>query len=383
MQPNKKALIAVNLSGFMWFLMDDIDILRSMGYEVDVVADNRFGEFHTLKELERRGARFIEVRCDSKSPFTRENFNGYRKYRRLLKDQKYNLIICHTPIVGFLLRLASLGLRKKGCKIIYVSHGLAWTSLSDAKTRTKYRLIEDFGSRLCDAIITINKDDKAEAEKLHCPNVFQIDGVGCDIAKYRDVVVNGDKKRKEIGVPTDKILILAVGEISVRKNHRIVAEALALLENKDRYVYVICGREHGGSSISEGIMSFAKENGVNVRLLGFRKDVNELCHVADIGVIPSLREGLGMAGIQQLCAGVPVIGTAVQGIKEYVKNGETGVTVKNPYDAREFAEAILFLSDKAVRDEMKSSCLNIVNKFSLQHSIDQRKHIYDEVLSTK
>lgn len=201
----------------MWFLMDDIDILRSMGYEVDVVADNRFGESHTLKELERRGARFIEVRCDSKSPFTRENFNGYRKYRRLLKDQKYNLIICHTPIVGFLLRLASLGLRKKGCKIIYVSHGLAWTSLSDAKTRTKYRLIEDFGSRLCDAIITINKDDKAEAEKLHCPNVFQIDGVGCDIAKYRDVVVNGDKKRKEIGVPTDKILILAVGEISVRK----------------------------------------------------------------------------------------------------------------------------------------------------------------------
>ena len=66
-----------------------------------------------------------------------------------------------------------------------------------------------------------------------------------------------------------------------------------------------------------------------------------------------------------------------------MKNGETGVTVKNPYDAREFAEAILFLSDKAVRDEMKSSCLNIVNKFSLQHSIDQRKHIYDEVLSTK
>ena len=113
MQSDKKALIAVNLSGFMWFLMDDIDILRSMGYEVDVVADNRFGESHTLKELERRGARFIEVRCDSKSPFTRENFNGYRKYRRLLKDQKYNLIICHTPIVGFLLRLASLGLRKK------------------------------------------------------------------------------------------------------------------------------------------------------------------------------------------------------------------------------------------------------------------------------
>lgn len=383
MQPNKKALIAVNLSGFMWFLMDDIDILRSMGYEVHVAADNGFGEQHTLQELERRGAYFIDVRCDSKSPLTLNNFNCFRQYKKLVRKEKYDLIICHTPIVGLLLRLASIGLHKKGSKIIYVSHGLAWTSLSDNKTRVKYRLIEDLGSRLCDAIITINHDDKLEAEKLHCPNVYQIDGVGCDIAKYRDVVVDKRKKREEIGVPDDKILILAVGEISERKNHKIVAEALALLENKDRYVYVICGREHGGTSISDGILKFAKENGVDVRLLGFRNDINELCHIADIGVIPSLREGLGMAGIQQLCAGVPVIGTAVQGMKDYVKDGETGVTVDSPYDARGFADAISDLSDKALREKMRAACLDIVKKFSLQHSIEQRKRIYSEVVNVK
>lgn len=383
MQCEKKVLIAVNLVGFMWFLMDDISMLIDMGYRVTVAADNGFDEKKTIAEINRLGAKFVDIRCDSKSPLTKTNIKCFSRYRRLLKAERFDAIICHTPIVGMIVRMAALGMRRKGLKIIYMSHGLAWTHLSDKKTRLKYRTIEDVCSRMCDAIVTINTDDKIKAQSLHCPNVYKIDGVGCDIAKYRDVVIDRKAKRDELGLPEDKIVILAVGEISIRKNHKIIVEALSLLPNKDKFVYVICGREHGGTDITDSIMSLASEYGIDVRMLGFRNDVDELCHIADIGVIPSIREGLGMAGIQQLCAGVPMIGTAVQGIKDYVVDGVTGILVADPYNAEMFADAIKRLEDADVRLSMAPQCIAMVEKFSMENSLKQRKDIYSGVLDVK
>lgn len=379
MSGNKKALIAVNLVGFMWFLMDDISLLVNEGYKVTVSADDGFNESATIDEIKKRGASFVDIRCDSKSPLAEKNFKCYQQYRKLISNEGFDVIICHTPIIGLIVRIAAFGFRKKGLKIIYVSHGLAWTHLSGKKTRMKFRAMEDFGSRMCDAIVTINNDDKIQAESLHCPKVYKIDGVGCDIVKYRDVIVDKSAKRAELGIPQDKILILAVGEISQRKNHRIIVEALGLLSNNDRFVYVICGREHGGDSITASILSLASKNGVDVRMLGFRSDIDELCHIADIGVIPSIREGLGMAGIQQLCAGVPMVGTSVQGIKDYIIDGVTGILVDNPYKADGFADAICRLSDSGVRQSMKAQCIATAENFSIENSIKQRNEIYCEV----
>lgn len=376
----KKALIAVNNIGFMWFLMEDIDILRSLGFEdITVAADNSANEDFTVAELTRRGVKFVEVRCDFSKPISKVNWHAYKNYRGLITKEKFDVIICHTPITGMIVRLSSIGLRKKGTKIVYVSHGLPWTKLSDKTTRIKFRLIEDIGSRLCDAIIVINEEDRLKVEKMHCPKVYKIDGIGFNVSKYRDAAVDKEAKRMELGIPLDKKVVLAVGEISQRKNHKIIVDALALLPNKQEYVFVICGNERGGKVNSGIIMQKAGEYGIDVRMLGFRKDVYEIFHIADIGVIPSIREGLGLAGVQQLCAGVPVIGTDVQGIKEYVLNGVTGFLVSNPHDAQSFSECIKKLSNDGVKSDMRENCIKIVERFSKEKSVNARMRIYSEV----
>lgn len=60
------------------------------------------------------------------------------------------------------------------------------------------------------------------------------------------------------------------------------------------------------------MVSLADNLGVDVRLLGYRDDLEKVFACCDIGVMPSLREGLGMAGIQMLCAGLPIVGSAVK-----------------------------------------------------------------------
>lgn len=118
---------------------------------------------------------------------------------------------------------------------------------------------------------------------------------------------------------------------------------------------------------------------MNVKFLGFRDDIPNIVHCADIGAIPSIREGLGLSGIETLSAGVPMIGSDVQGIREYIINGKTGFLCE-PFDSKAFAEAIDKLSDKEYRASLRTNCLEIVKKFDKKISVAQREKIYKEIL---
>ena len=81
-----------------------------------------------------------------------------------------------------------------------------------------------------------------------------------------------------------------------------------------------------------------------VRLLGFREDVNDLYAAADAVAFPSRREGLGLAGIEAMAAGLPIITSNINGINEYSVNGETGFSY-GPEDVNGFADGIEYLAD--------------------------------------
>lgn len=364
----------------MWFIMEDIDLLHELGYDVTVAAGNQANETHTLKEINRRGARFKDIRCDYSSLFNRQNMACLRQYRRWLNNEHFDLIICHTTVLGLIARIAAARQHKLGTKVIYFVHGMPVNALSSRLKRIFFRILETSASRFCDAVVTINYDDYNEALKWHVPLVYKVNGVGCDVAKYMNVDVDRMELRKSIGVTENEIMIMAVGSVCIHKNHIVIARALSSLENCEKYHLVICGRAEPESPIVREIEALSATHGFKLTFLGFRDDIEKLVHAADIGAIPSLREGLGMAGIQQLCAGVPMVGTAVQGIKEYIIPGRTGFTVANPHDAAAFAEAIKACSDPGFRNRVKNDCMAVAQEFSLEKSIRQRREIYSTVV---
>lgn len=376
----KNILIATNYIGFFHFLWDDIDFYNRLGYKVYAIADNSKNENDTLEVMHKKGVTFIDVKMDGKKPFTKNNILYYESVRKLFKQYHFDVVHCHTPIVSLLVRLAAKKYRKKGTKVIYTTHGLAYTHLSSKKEYFIYHSIESLASRFCDAIITINLEDYDNARMLHCRNVYHINGVGVDITKYKDVWIDKSEYRKRLGVPDDKIMILSIGELSARKNHKVIVDAISKLDDKDKYVFAICGREMTGNGTKDLIQRTADEKGVKVVFWGFRNDIPQVVHCADIGAIPSVREGLGLSGIETLSAGVPLVGSDIQGIREYIINGKTGFLC-NPYDAQSFAEAIKKLSDKEYRQSMRDNCLKIINKFDKKISVNQREKIYKEILS--
>ena len=260
---------------------------------------------------------------------------------------------------------------------MYTCHGFHFHNAAPKKNWMIYYPVEKVCSHLCDYIVTINKEDFNRAKTFHAKNVRYIPGVGVDISRIKDTKVDKASYKKSIGIPEDSIMLLSVGELIERKNHEVIIRALGKLKD-DKIYYVICGK----GPLKEQLMELAKKLGVekNVIFLGFRRDIPELCNTADISAFPSKIEGLGLAGIEVMAAGVPLVSSNVHGILDYVIDGETGYACDSD-DVDGFAEAIKKLSDdKELRENMREKCLKAVEPFEIHNALRTMWDIYDEIL---
>lgn len=376
----KKVLIITALAGFInSFLLYDIELYKKLGYKVYCAANNNFYEGEdVLKYLEPLDVGFFNIEFYSKNPFAKNNISAYKKLKKVVEENNFDVVHCHTPIVAVFTRMICKKYRKKGLKVIYTSHGLSYNFYSSWKTKKVYRLIEKYFSKYTDGIICINEEDYNEFIKMKCKKVYKINGVGSDINRYSNVNIDTNIYKEKLGIPLNKKVVLSIGELSKRKNHQIIIRALSML-NKDEYVYVICGREILRGGTLKELKDLSANLGVNVLFLGQRSDIPEILHCADICAMPSIREGLGMAGIESLAAGVPIVGSDVQGIKDYVINGKTGY-VCGPFEVESFAKNIDRLSTEICIKDYSIECMKIVKKFDCLVCNEQLKKAILDIL---
>ena len=114
--------------------------------------------------------------------------------------------------------------------------------------------------------------------------------------------------------------------------------------------YILCGK---GKQLDE-LQNLAKENHVEnqVHFLGYRKDVLNIYGQTDLLAFPSMREGLGLAGLEAMHCGLPLVTSNTSGPRDYMENGKTGYMF-DPYDANGFAKGIQELYENA---ELRKTC---------------------------
>jgi glycosyltransferase involved in cell wall biosynthesis len=162
-------------------------------------------------------------------------------------------------------------------------------------------------------------------------------------------------------------LVGNVARLAAQKDHRTLLNSAALMPEAD---FAIAG---DGELRDE----LERAAGPNVRLLGRRSDVPDVLASLDVFAFPSLYEGLCLAVIEAQAAGVPVVATAVGGIKETVVDGETGLLVP-PRDPEALAAAIRWVLEHPTEagrfaDEARRRA---VERYSLQRMIDQTLALY-------
>ena len=384
----KKVLVVASVVSFIeWFNKENIDFLSDeMKCEVHIACNfdymndtdvNRTKEY--IERLKHKGVVLHNI-AFARSPFSLENIKAYKALKAIVNREKFDLIHCHTPTVSMMTRLVAKKARKNGSVVMYTCHGFHFHNSSSKKNWMIYYPVEKFLSRYCDYIVTINKEDFGRAQTFHCKNVRYIPSVGVDINKIRDLVVDKAAKKESIGVPADKILIISAGELIERKNHEVIIKALAKI-NDPKIYYAIAGK----GPLKDYLSDLAKELGVSERVLflGFRTDVFELYHAADISAFPSKIEGLGLAGVEAMAAGVPLVSSNVHGILDYVLDGKTGYAI-NPKNVDGYAEAIKKLVDNPeLRESMKEDCIAAVAPFEISNALQVMWDIYEEILGER
>lgn len=384
----KKVLLVASIVSFIeWFNKENIEFLNSdMGCEVhvacnfDYMSDTDAARTRKyIEEIKKKGIVLHNI-AFARSPFNMRNIKAYKTLKAIINKEKFDLIHCHTPTVSMMTRLAAKKARKGGSTVMYTCHGFHFHNASSKFNWLVYYPVEKHLSRFCDYIVTINKEDYNRAKTFHCKNVRYIPSVGVKVNQIRDMVIDSAAKREAIGVPAGKVMIISAGELIKRKNHEVIIKALAKIGNPDIY-YVIAGN----GQLKDYLSGLARELGIadRVIILGFRTDVFELYHAADISAFPSKIEGFGLAGAEAMAAGIPLVASNVHGILDYVIDGKTGFTAA-PNDVNGFAKAIKKLADNpALRESMKKDCLEAVAPFDISNALKVMWDIYKEILQNK
>lgn len=366
----KKAMIIATIYSFVsHFEKNDIKILQELGYEV-VVASNFEGYKGELEEL---NVEKLDIPF-TRSPISLKNIKAFFKLNKYLKENKVSLIHCHTPVGGVAGRI--IGKLNKIPRIIYTAHGFHFFDGAPKINWIVYYPIEKTLSKFTDTLITINKEDYERAKTFYAKKVEYIPGVGIDVEKIQNIKVDREQKRKELGLSMNDTILLSVGELSSRKNHITPIRALTEIKNKN-IKYLIAGAGPLENYLKSEIYKLGLEN--QVRLLGYRKDIYELCNISDIYIFPSQREGLGLAGLEGMAAGLPLISANINGIKDYTQNGKTGYCIDR-FDIQGFKKGIeKLVNNKKLRIEIGNYNQKIAEKYDSKNSRKIMEKVYKEM----
>lgn len=386
----KKVLIIATVGGFLKkFEMGNVRILQELGYEVHYAANmqNQIYRFDPA-ELEAAGIRIHPMEI-LKSPFAIEKHRQIiRQLTALIDREQISLIHCHTPVGGYLGRLAGKQCREQGVKVIYTSHGFHFYEGAPFLQGLVFRQVEQYLAGMTDVIITINREDYQSASRFRLKpggKVYQIPSVGLDMEMFQPPrKEERDASRKRLGIAPEQFFLLSVGELNQNKNHKIVLRAMQELqrsgEDISKIVYGICGDGPGRQALETEIGKLGLEK--QAVLYGYCDPVRDYLAGADAVAFPSRREGLGMAALEALSMGIPILAADNRGTREYMVHGQNGYRY-DWLDVIGFANGIRLLYNQTAqeKEKMKIFCRDSVKKFEVSRTEAAMRQIYQEICS--
>lgn len=367
-----KILYVTTIGSTMSFFYEHFKMLLNEGHCIELACNTSSPVAGEIADL---GVKVHNIPF-SRSPLNKDNLTAYKQLKKLVEDENYDIVHCHTPNAAAITRLACKKLRKKGLKVFYTAHGFHFYKGAPRLNWLVYYPVELLCAHYTDKLVTINSEDYELAKrKMKAKDVEIIHGMGIDTKKFAFNEVIRNERRRELGLEDKDIMLLSVGELNENKNQKVIIKALAKLNNP-RLHYFLAGQGPTRDDLNKLIEENNLQN--NVKLLGFRSDVAELYSAADIFCFPSYREGLGLSSVEAMACGLPVITSDKHGINDYSVEGVTGHKC-DPDDVDGFAAAIndlAFNEDK--RKEIGRNNIKCAAKYDSENILPYIDKLYKE-----
>jgi len=345
---------------------------RSFGSFIKVHVDT----FRRYTDLEQ----FVVVNTDQRKGLPRLIY----KYGSLLLRsiwcslrRKFDVIHAHyvfpTGFIGLICHWLT------GRPLVITAHGSDVYNLA-SKNKRVFR-VSRFVLRRASAVIAVSRDIRDELvdefgvdeEKIHIINM------GVDTSIFRPM--DKEECRRRLGLPLDKRIVLFVGNIIPLKGVLYLIESLEHVKFDDVQCIIL------GAPVDREYFDTVKNrlNEIDADVRFFDavpySEVAVWMNAADVFVLPSNEEAFGLVALEALACGTPTIATAVGGLKEFIRDSETGYSVPIG-DALAIADKINHVLDPENRAEVESireKGLQVADSFSTVKQVKRILRVYRDV----
>ncbi len=298
------------------------------------------------------------------------------RLRRLVRTGGFGVVHTHSPLPASVARIA---LARAKPVLMHTEHSV-WpryrvpTYLANAATYGRNAAVVAISQGVADSI--------RQPRWMYWVSMPRVEVLhhGIDEQLVRSGPEARARARRTLGLADDDVVLGAVGSFTPAKDHRTILEAVRqVTDHHPRLRLVLVG----SGPLEARLRAHAVTAGIGERVMftGSRDDVQEILPAFDAFVISSRYEGLSLALIEALAAGVPAVATTAGGIPEVVTDGREGLLVP-PAQPALMANAIdRLLRDPEQRAEMAAQARQRAKCFRIAHAVRRLEDIYDEVLN--
>lgn len=290
---------------------------------------------------------------------------------KYLKKEQFDVVICNRyKPVNMLLTLSRF-LNIPLC--IGIAHGFGDYDRAYRRQQVKKRINKNWkfigvSPAVKDYLLSL-KSGFTEKNTVSITNAI-------DTEKAKEIILDKSTARAELGLNQSVEIVGALGRLVPLKGHANLIEAFALINRDYPNAHLaIIGDGREKNNLQTLIVNLKLEE--RVHLLGFHPDAIRLAKAFDIWIMPSFKEGLGLALLEGMCAKLPIIASNVPAMLPLIKGA--GGLVIDPHNIEDIAEALKIYLDKSTQERVELGQRAYTYLVS-NHSIEEFKVQYLELI---
>lgn len=351
------------IGGLERYTLQLTENLKAKGHLVDVCILHRTGPISD--ESKGKGIRTYFI--GMKSGF---DIRGALRLKSFLQNSSYDIIHVHDRnfLANFILKIF--------CKSpkIFTEHGgelignKPWKRLLFYKLlSSQYKKIIANSNYISNLLIKYNLANKERVITIYN---------GIDVEELLSPIIDKNKEKKALKISEDSKIIGIIGRLVPTKGIDLfvqTAEELAQINNN--FTFLIVGDGPNRKEYEE--MTRRIKTKVDIRFIGWQKDIERILPIFDIFLFTSRGESFGIVLLEAMASGVPIVGFDIPGANEVVEKNVSAILVK-PYDISKLVDAVLDVNSNSMLYNTLSNNgrSRAKNNFSIETNVNKVLQIY-------